>query len=381
MRITHVSVGALPPVFSDGGGAVQRRVGELATAQAAAGNDVTVVSPGPAPPAFERQSVRPRFVGCWVDGPLMHLEFLLRARRVIAAGPQPDIIHVHNEPEGAAVLASIARGSVLSFDNFYFRQRLGTSARRAYRTLLMRFDLLLPVSRYCADAASAHWSLPASRVQLLPNGVNTAQFQPQPQASARERSRLGLTGNVLVYLGRICNQKGTDVLLEGFAQLRRRTSHPVHLVLAGPIGQFDEHDRQQELAFWQEAIDRAGAIYVGRVSEKDVAAVLGMADIFVMPTVELEMQGMAALEALACGVPVVASDHGGLRETVPDGCGLRFTTGSPAALADAVIELLSDRPRREMLAANGMVHASTYAWPSIAARAMEVYAAVLSNRK
>ncbi len=311
----------------------------------------------------------------------MHWEFLLRARRAITAGPQPDIIHVHNEPEGAFALAGIGRGTVLSFDNFYFRKRLGRAMPRAYRSLLLRFDMLLPVSRYCADAASAHWSLPASRVQLLPNGVNTTQFRSQPEASARERSRLGLTGAVLVYLGRICNQKGVHVLLEGYAELRRRITHPVHLVLAGPIGQFDEHDRPQELAAWQEAIDRAGAIYVGRVAEKKVAAVLGMADIFVMPTIELEMQGMAALEALACGIPVVASDHGGLRETVPDGCGLRFPTGNSAALADAVLELLRDPHRRQMLGASGIAHANTYAWSAIADRAMETYTAVLRSRK
>lgn len=379
MRIAHVSVGALPAVFSDGGGAVQRRVAELAVAQAAGGHDVTILSPGSEPLDGEPRGVQTRFLPCRADGPSMHWEFLLRARRALGAAPAPDIVHVHNEPEGAAILAGVGRGIVLSFDNFYFRQRLGARLRHTYRSLLLRFDILMPVSRYCAEAASAHWDLPASRVQLLPNGVNTSQFLPQPHASAAERRRLALSGDVLVYLGRICRQKGIHVLLDGFVQLRRRARRPVHLVLAGPIGQFDERERPDEAAAWQQAIDRAGAIYIGQVPEKRLAALLGMADVFVMPTVELEMQGMAALEALACGVPVVASDHGGLRETVPDACGVRFATGSSAGLADAVLELLDDPRRREALGAGAMAHASRYAWPRIAGRATDAYGAILSR--
>lgn len=376
-----MSVGALPPVFSDGGGAVQRRVAELAAAQATAGHHVMVISPGPEPVGIDRQDLRTRFLGCWTEGPLLHWEFLLRARRAIAAGPTPDIIHVHNEPEGAAALAGLARATVLSFDNFYFRQRLGAALRRAYRALLLRFDLLLPVSSYCSVEASTHWALPPSRVRLLPNGVNTTQFLPQPEASAIERRQIVPCGDVLLYLGRICHQKGTQVLLDGFAQIRRRVSRPVHLVLAGPIGHFDRRDRRHDRTAWQQAMDCAGAVYIGRVPERRLAAVLGMADIFVMPTVQLEMQGMAALEALACGVPVVASDHGGLRETVPPGCGLRFPTGNSTALADRVLELLEDPGRRRALGTNGMVHASTYAWPRIADRATETYAAILDGRR
>ena len=67
-------------------------------------------------------------------------------------------------------------------------------------------------------------------------------------------------------------------------------------------------------------------------------------DIFAMPTRELEMFGMAAVEAQACGKPVIASDHGGLRETVPDTAGSRFRTGDAADLA-AHLEALLEQPR------------------------------------
>jgi D-inositol-3-phosphate glycosyltransferase len=93
-----------------------------------------------------------------------------------------------------------------------------------------------------------------------------------------------------------------------------------------------------------------------------------------MPTRELEMFGMAAVEAQACGKPVVASDHGGLRETVPDTVGVRFPTGDAAALA-ARLEALLDRPGLlDTLAAGARENASRYDWPRIAQRCQEVYA-------
>jgi glycosyltransferase involved in cell wall biosynthesis len=374
MRIAHVSVGALPRVFSDGGGAVQRRIAELASAQVSAGHEVTVISPDVESHREVRAGVQCRYVRCRSTGKPMHIEFLLRARAELARGPKPRIIHVHNEPEGAAAFMGFGAPTVLSFDNFYFRQRWGERLHRVYRSLLLCYDLLLPVSNYCRDQSLRHWQLPPSKVGLLPNGVNVRQFAPRADAARAERERLDAgDDHVLLYLGRICRQKGTHVLLKGFSEIRDRSSHGIRLVLAGPIGEFDYSDRSEESAYWHAQIRRVGATYVGRVPEARLPGLLSMSDIFVMPTIDLEMQGMAALEAQACGVPVVASDDGGLRETVPDTCGVRFTTGESRALADAVLSLLADSPRHALLAAAAQAHAATYAWDRIAADAAASY--------
>jgi glycosyltransferase involved in cell wall biosynthesis len=111
------------------------------------------------------------------------------------------------------------------------------------------------------------------------------------------------------------------------------------------------------------------------VSDERLPRLYNAADVFVMPTAELEMFGMAALEAEACGVPVVASDHGGLRETVPTECGSRFPPGDASALAEAVGDLLEDNARRLKCGERARAHALKFSWRRVAADLDELYEA------
>ena len=228
---------------------------------------------------------------------------------------------------------------------------------------------MLPCSEYCRDTSSQYWGLPEARTLVLHNGVDLAQFAPDPEARAGMRARLGLDGPTLLYVGRVCEQKGSDLLLQAFAALRERRPE-VRLVVAGPIGQFDQRGDPQG---WRDRLARAGARYLGPVEEAELAAVYNAADVFVMPTRRWEMFGMAAVEAQACGVPVVASDGGGLRETVPDGCGLRFEPGSADALVEAVQHLLADEDLRRRLGEEAHRQAARFGWGEIARRAGAVY--------
>ena len=375
MRILHVSIGALPPVFSDAGGAVQRRVAELALAQRAMGHDVTVLSPTRRRNDSTTATVTTQYLRCHSAGSAMRVDMPLRARRALATMAHFDVVHAHNEPEAALLLGGSAHRVVLSYDNFYFRRRLDLVAHGLYRHALLAFDALLPVSRYCAAESTAYWQLPTAKVHVLPNGVNLEQFRPDPQAAEVERHRLGVSGPILLYVGRICEQKGTHVLVDAFVRARQKRPD-LQLVLAGPVAQFDERSRQDEETAWRSAIAEAGAIWLGRVPESRLAGLMGMADLFVMPTIELEMQGMAALEAQACGTVVLASDHGGLRETVPLSCGMRVPPGDVGALSVAILEAAESPERLGRLVPFATSHAQGYAWQAIARTALDVYANV-----
>jgi D-inositol-3-phosphate glycosyltransferase len=183
----------------------------------------------------------------------------------------------------------------------------------------------------------------------------------------------------VLYLGRICSQKGSDTLLAATERLRDQGVR-ANVLLAGPVGWFDSADRQQETADWQGRIAAAGARWLGRVPDSRLAGLLTMADVFVMPTRELEMQGLAALEAQACGTPVVASDQGGLPETVPDGCGLRFKPGDADALAQSVAYLLADAGARAAYSAAALEHARSLSWTRIVDRLMPLYEGVCEER-
>jgi glycosyltransferase involved in cell wall biosynthesis len=278
------------------------------------------------------------------------------------ADRHPDVVHFHAQPEGALLTRGLPARKLLSFDNYFFRRSGSFPLHPIYRQLLRQFDLLLPCSDYCRDQAAAYWRLPAEDMRVLYNGVNVSQFAPDPEAGARRRAELGLRGRTLLYVGRVCEQKGTDLLLAAYRVLRARRPD-VHLVVVGPIGQFGRGARDD--AGWAARLRDAGATYVGPVAEAALASYYNLADVFVMPTRELEMFGMAAVEAQAAGKPVVASDHGGLRETVPAACGARFPVGDAAALADRVDRLLADDAAYATAADNAIRNAERFSWARI----------------
>src|SRR5205814_291131 len=91
-----------------------------------------------------------------------------------------------------------------------------------YKRLLRAFDLLLLCSNYCLQESQDFWQLPEAKLRVLYNGVNTRQFKPDPIAATRERETLGLHRRVVLYVGRVCRQKGSDVLLEAMKLLNQR---------------------------------------------------------------------------------------------------------------------------------------------------------------
>ena len=255
--------------------------------------------------------------------------------------------------------------SVLIYDNFYYRAGRYPIVRRLYGRMLRAFDLLLPCSRYCMDESVTHWDLDRTNVSVLYNGVDLAQFSPDSRAGDAERERLGLRGPVVLYVGRVNQQKGTDLLLRSWVDVRQREPD-ANLVIAGPISQFGAPALQSEEASWRSKIAEVGGRYLGAVDESRLAATYNMADVFVMPTRGFEMFGMAAVEAQACGVPVVASDHGGLRETVPRLCGGRFPPGDAFALGEQISLLLSDPVLRAGCGKAAVTNAAQYNWDRIA---------------
>jgi glycosyltransferase involved in cell wall biosynthesis len=359
MRIAHVSVSTLP-VLHRYGGAIERRILEIAREQARRGHEVSVYSVGDRTESRELAGVTYHFIRCWTRLPWKHLEFqhrvVGRLRRM-----RPDVAHFHSQPEGAVLSRRLPARKVLSYDFFAFRGGRRTPLYHVYKRLLRRFDLLLPCSHYCLQESQSFWDLPAPKLRVLYNGVNTEQFRPDPVSAMAQREQLGIDGRVILYVGRVCTQKGSDVILSAIEHLNQRRS-AVRLVIAGPVGQFGMKDDPEH---WAERIKQAGGLYLGAVEEDRLAAVYNLADIFVMPTRQLEMFGMAAVEAQACGKPVIASDCGGLREVVPTECGARFPVGDAGRLAEEIEKLLDDPQRRAACSGRAVDNAATYRWAAI----------------
>ena len=371
MRICHLGPTALPVLHAEGG-AVQRRMIELAAQQAAEGNDTIILSADDHDSEISHRGVKVISIRTRLARPARDVEFLLRARKVVAS-IGPDIVHHHGLVEGARVLGYRRAPAVLSFDFFRFRGSNNRFGWRHYRRSLDRFDRLLPVSVACGRMAVDYWRVPFDEMRVLENGVNLQQFKPDAKAGSAARSHFNLGDEILaLYVGRLCTQKGTDLLLDAWESASRRTNKS-QLVLVGPVGQFGTSGPN-------EFIERTRDLevnYLGAIDESELAGVYNACDIFVMPTRHDEMFGMAALEAQACGKPVIASRWGGLTEAVGSKSGIFFTPNDSSELADAIITLVEDPVRRASMSEAALVHAGTFDWSAIAETAMKIYVEAL----
>jgi glycogen(starch) synthase len=226
------------------------------------------------------------------------------------------------------------------------------------RSALARADAVVVLTDRTAAALAAD-GVPAARVHTIPSGFDPALFAgDSPDVFPHvARPRIG-------YVGRLAAQKRVDRLVEAFGRIRE----PASLVVVG-----DGPDRARVHAL---AAGLPRVHLTGFVEHTAVPAVLASLDVLVLPSAYEEM-GSVLTEALASGLPVVASDVGGIPEVVRHGeTGLLVPPGDVDALAAALDRLAADPALRARLSAGARARAAGYAWPRLAARVAAVYAGV-----
>jgi alpha-1,6-mannosyltransferase len=227
-------------------------------------------------------------------------------------------------------------------------------AMRYCRRLYTRFDLVLAPSR-AMTARLASWGVEGARHQPL--GVDIDVFNPQRRkASVRQTLELAAGTRLLVYAGRFAPEKNLEVLAEAMRLLGSR--YVCLLVGAGTAPR---------------ALPENVRVLEYRRSRSSLAELIASCDVFVHPG-DQETFGLAALEAMACGVPVVAADAAGLAELIPARAGILVTPRDARALADGV-EAVFDADRARMGSAAREV-AAAYAWPAVLGPLLERYAAL-----
>ena len=278
MNISHISVSTLPVLYRFGG-AIERRIVEIAHEQARRGHRVSVYSVGDSTDTREVNGVTYHFLKCRTRLPFRHLEFQYQGRaraeealRRGAALPQPAGRRVDEQGGGGQ------EGALVRLLPLPRRPRDATlSPVQARAPRLRPAPALLAV---LPGGVADLLELSGDKLRILYNGVNTQQFRPDPEAAARERRQLGIDKKVMLYVGRVCEQKGSDVLLQTAKTLSERR-RDVQLVIAGPIGQFGLKDDPNR---WVERIRQVGGLYLGAVEESRLNAIYNLADVFVMPT-------------------------------------------------------------------------------------------------
>jgi len=308
----------------------------------------------------------------------------------IAGGFDYDLIHAHYWLSGAVGLVLRDRWSVPLVQMFHTLGHLknGVARASADREPAVRIEeearILGAVDRIVAATTVErthlvkHYGADPARIAVIPCGVDTNLFLPGDQAAAR--AALGLDDQLqLLYVGRLAPIKGLETLLDAMARLRA-TGTRVHLSIVG--GDADEplNGHEGELRARLARLDlRSAVTFVGAQPQERLRAWYVAADATVLPS-HYESFGMVAMEAMACGIPVVASRVGGLQTTVRDGVtGLLVPDHDPAALAGALDRLLGDPDLRFRLGREGVQWAARHRWPCIAEAVCREYAALVER--
>ena len=223
-----------------------------------------------------------------------------------------------------------------------------------------------------ADIMAAYPEIPAERIRVIRNGIDTTEYRPDPNTEVLERYGIDLARPYVIFVGRITRQKGVPVLLRAASGLIPEAQL---VLLAGAA------DTQEQLAEVTELVDglratRSGVFWIPEMLPKhDVIQLLTHATVFAIPSV-YEPLGIVNLEAMACGTAVVGSRTGGIPEVVADGeTGLLVPAGEPEPLAAALNTLLSDPDRAAAMGQAGRKRAvAEFGWPAIAAQTADLYA-------
>jgi D-inositol-3-phosphate glycosyltransferase len=397
MRIAMISEHANPLAAIGGmdAGGQNLHVANLAAALVRARHEVTVYTRRDRPDVKERIASLDGFDVVHVPaGPAVALPkddllpYMRRfgrwlGRRWRDPGTRPDIIHAHFWMSGVASLAA-APGRGIPIVLTY--HALGTVKRRYQRRadtsppvrIPTEHQLGLAVDRViaqCPDevAELMRLGVPGDSITVVPSGVDLIRFGPVgPTASRRPGTPRILT------VGRLIPRKGYDDLIRVVAALP-----DVELVIAGgrPEGVEVEPEwvRLHELAHRLGVADRV--MLVGSVPHAAMPAWYRSADVIAC-TPWYEPFGLTPLEAMACGMPVVAYAVGGLRDSVVDGVtGMHVEPGDVSSLIAGVGDLLDDAQRRRRYGGAGLARArARYSWDHIAAQMGEVYSQVAPGR-
>jgi glycosyltransferase involved in cell wall biosynthesis len=301
------------------------------------------------------------------------LEALIQREKV-------DIVHARSRaPAWSAWLAARRTGAkfVTTWHGTYNEDFPG---KRRYNAVMAKGDRVIAISHFIAGHLKRVTDVDPGVVRVIPRGVDPVRFDPAGVNSARLEAMLRALalpdGAPMVLLpGRITRWKGQAVLVDAMARLRR---HDAVAVLLGDAQGRDKF--RAELEAQVATLGLTGRVFL-RPHAADMPAVLMLASAVVSASTDPEAFGRVVIEGQVMGRPVVATDHGGAKETVvPGETGLLVPPGDAAALAAGLDELLAlDEPTRMALAFRARRHVldSAYTTAAMCAATLDVYRELL----
>jgi D-inositol-3-phosphate glycosyltransferase len=220
------------------------------------------------------------------------------------------------------------------------------------------------------------------KITIIPPGVDLQMFHPHEPEDAKLRIGVKPCDHMILFVGRIEPLKGIDTLLRAMGLLAHECplwTRDLCLAIIGGDPDTTENEEMERLKAIRAELGITDLVtFLGARDQDRLHHYYSAAEMVIMPS-RYESFGMVALEAMACGTPVIASEVGGLAHLVRDGrTGLHVPDGDPVALAQAIARLAEDHELRERMGRTAHLYAQQYSWECIADRMVALYAQAMS---
>jgi phosphatidylinositol alpha-mannosyltransferase len=364
-----VRVALACPYAWDSPGGVQVHVRELGERLRGRGHQVLVLTPSRERPAepWVRAVGRPVEVPYnRSTAPIDPRPWSVRPVRQLLSTFRPDVVHAH-EPftPSASMWATLSSPApvVATFHSGAERSLLFDLAAPVLRRMGRRIAVRIAVSERAAAFARARLG---GEFRVVPNGLDVASF------AAAEPADLG-PGRRLLFVGRLHRRKGFPVAVEAFRLLADRRPD-IRLIVAGDGGERATADRLQPPV-------RARVTFLGTVTRDELPRYHTACDLLIAPSLGGESFGYVLVEAMAAGLPVVASRIPGYDEVVHDGReGFLVPPGDPHAVAEAAAKVLDDPALARSMGNAGRTRVARYDWAVVAGQIEAAYREALGLR-
>ncbi|MDD5090352.1 MAG: glycogen synthase [Candidatus Wallbacteria bacterium] len=238
-------------------------------------------------------------------------------------------------------------------------------------------DKVIAVSDEMKADVLSLFNVKEENIAVIHNGIDPSEWKPVSQDETRPwiRERFGVTGDYIMFVGRITRQKGIDVLIEATKQL------PPGVKLVMRAGSPDTPEIKAEMEEWVKG--RENIVWIkDKLSNDELIRLYNCAILFACPSV-YEPFGIINLEAMACNTAVVATTVGGIKEVVvPGETGLLVPPSDPKALIEAINSLIADRDKAKRFGLAGRARVlEKFTWERIALKTKNCYGEVIEKYK
>jgi D-inositol-3-phosphate glycosyltransferase len=303
-----------------------------------------------------------------------------------------DIIHSHYWMSGIAAITLREKWQVPFINMFHtlviMKNRIAQSPREIegdYRLegekkVIVEANRLIAATLAEKSQLEFLYGARSSKIAVIPPGVDTSMFYPIPKEEAKEVIGIAPKSKMILFVGRIEPLKGIDTLIRAISLIQENgdlACCPHTLAIIGGEPDASPEEMNAEMARLQNMVEELGienlVIFLGKRDQKMLPYYYSSAEVVVMPS-HYESFGMVALEAMACGTPVVASQVGGLAFLVRDQeTGFVVPGNDVITMADRLVQIIKSKDLQQKLGRQSAAYARNYDWKIIAEKISEVY--------